>query len=188
MSDDLIIEQKHNLRRALRLALKNISAEKLAGESAILMSLLEAHPRFKQAQTVLLFHSLPDEPNTQQLLRRHASTKRILLPAVVGETELELRNYSEEQTLKQGAFGILEATGKSFTDFAQIDLAIVPGLAFDRIGNRMGRGRGYYDRLLSSPGFQSVYKLGLCFQACFVDKLPTASHDIRMDEVLYVKN
>lgn len=185
MSDDLVIEKKQLLRRTLRQVLKNLSTQQRAVESACLMSLLEAHHRFKQAQTILLFHSLPDEPDTQQILLKYASRKRLLLPAVVGDAELELRNYSENLTLKPGKFGILEATGKSFTDFSQIDLTIVPGVAFDLKGNRMGRGRGYYDRLLSKPSFQSVYKIGLCFHACLVDTLPTAPHDIRMDEVLF---
>ena len=97
-----------------------------------------AHPRWQEARTVLLYHSLPDEPDTHAFVRQWAREKRILLPVVVGD-DLELRIYTDDGSLRTGAFHIAEPTGKAFTDYAAIDLAIVPGVAFDREGNLFGR-------------------------------------------------
>ena len=75
-----------------------------------------------------------------------------------------------------------EPTGALFTDYATIDLVIVPGVAFDRDGNRLGRGKGYYDRLL--PRIPSAYKVGICFPFQIVEEVPAEPFDIRMDEII----
>ena len=130
---------------------------------------------------MLLYHSLPDEVDTHGLVRRWSGQKRILLPVVKGE-DLELKLYTGDNHLTQGAFRIDEPTGPAFTDYAAIDLAVIPGVAFDRRGNRLGRGKGYYDRLL--PRIPTANTLGLCFPCQLVDQIPTEAHDIPMDEVL----
>ena len=130
---------------------------------------------------MLLYHSLPDEVDTHAFIRRWSARKRILLPVVKGD-DLELRLYTGDDRLTEGAFHIDEPTGTAFTDYAAIDLAVIPGVAFDRRGNRLGRGKGYYDRLL--PRIPTAYKLGLCFPFQVLDQIPAEAHDIPMDEVL----
>ena len=107
--------------------------------------------------------------------------KRILLPVVVGD-DLELRLYTGPEDLKPGAYGIEEPTGELFTDYADIDFIVVPGVAFDRNGNRLGRGKGYYDRLL--PRIPSAHKAGICFPFQLVEEVPAEPFDIRMDEII----
>ena len=107
--------------------------------------------------------------------------KQILLPVVIGN-DLELRLYTGPQDLKKGAYGIEEPVGEPFTDYASIDLAIIPGVAFDVHGNRLGRGKGYYDRLL--PRLPHIYKIGICFPFQLLEEVPTEALDVRMDEVL----
>ena len=111
------------------------------------------------------------------------SGKTILLPRVTGEGTMELHRYNGPKDMQTGAYGIMEPTGQLFTDYADIDLAIVPGVAFDHDGNRMGRGKGYYDRLL--PKLANTYKIGICLPFQLVEKIPTDEHDVRMDEVLF---
>ena len=130
---------------------------------------------------MLLYHSLPDEVDTHAFIRRWSAQKRILLPVVKGY-DLELRLYTGDDRLTEGAFHIDEPTGTAFTDYAAIDLAVIPGVAFDRRGNRLGRGKGYYDRLL--PRIPTAYKLGLCFPFQVLNQIPAEAHDIPMDEVL----
>lgn len=130
---------------------------------------------------MLLYHSLPDEVDTHAFIRRWSARKRILLPVVKGD-DLELRLYTGDDRLTEGAFHIDEPTGTAFTDYAAIDLAVIPGVAFDRQGNRLGRGKGYYDRLL--PRIPTAYKLGLCFPFQVLNQIPAEAHDIPMDEVL----
>jgi 5-formyltetrahydrofolate cyclo-ligase len=76
----------------------------------------------------------------------------------------------------------MEPVGQPFNDYDQVELAVVPGVAFDAEGHRLGRGRGYYDRFL--PLLPHAYKLGLCFDFQKVEHVPTDANDIRMDEVL----
>lgn len=146
------------------------------------LAALEAHPRWQAARTVLLYHSLPDEVDTHDLIRRWAGRKRILLPVVRG-ADLELRAYTGDAHLETGAFHIGEPDGMPFTDYAEINLAVVPGVAFDRQGNRLGRGKGYYDRLLPRLG-AATYKVGLCFPGQLLDRIPAEAHDVPMDEVI----
>ena len=102
-------------------------------------------------------------------------------PVVTGD-DLELRVYTGPGDLATGAYGIEEPTGALFTDYDAIDFIVVPGVAFDRNGNRLGRGKGYYDRLL--PRIPSAYKAGICFPFQIVEEVPAETFDIRMDEVI----
>lgn len=150
-------------------------------QSAEILAALEAHPAFRAASTVLLYHSLKDEVDTHEFIRKWSRKKRILLPVVVGD-DLELRIYTGPKDMAIGAYGIDEPTGELFTDYAAIDFIAVPGVAFDRSGNRLGRGKGYYDRLL--PRIPSAYKAGICFPYQLVEEVPAEPFDIRMDEVI----
>lgn len=96
--------------------------------------------------------------------------------------DLELRRYTGPADLTVGAFGIEEPTGEPFTHYDEIDLAVIPGVAFDAKGHRLGRGRGYYDRLL--PRLTAARKLGICFPFQLVDEVPAEPLDIDMDEVI----
>lgn len=80
------------------------------------------------------------------------------------------------------SYGIEEPVGEAFTDYTSIDLIIVPGVAFDCKGNRLGRGKGFYDRLL--PQISSAYKVGICFPYQLVKEVPAEVFDIRMDEII----
>lgn len=134
-------------------------------------------------QTILLYHSLPDEIDTHTLIPTLLSIgKTVLLPTIVDD-DLELHQYIDEIALSQSStFGIQESTGPLFTDYSKIDLAIIPGMAFTPTGNRLGRGKGYYDRLL--PHLQCPL-IGLAFPFQIVDYIPCEEHDISMTEVIW---
>lgn len=161
--------------------LKTLHKDSATRQSAEVMAALEANPAFRAAHTVLLYHSLPDEVDTHAFLRKWCRTKRILLPVVVGD-DLELRVYTGPEVMTPGAYGIEEPTGTPFADYASIDFIAVPGMAFDRQGNRLGRGKGYYDRLL--PRIPTAHKAGICFPYQLVEEVPSEPFDIRMDEVI----
>lgn len=130
---------------------------------------------------MLLYHSLPDEVRTWDFVDRWCGSKRVLLPVVVGD-DLELRLYTGRDSLRLGMYNILEPVGPLFTDYDSIDLAVIPGVAFTRDGVRLGRGKGYYDRLL--PRINSP-KIGICFPFQILDFIPTEPFDVRMDDVVY---
>lgn len=150
-------------------------------QSAEILAALEAHPAFGAANTVLLYYSLPDEVDTHEFVQKWSREKRILLPVVVGD-DLELRIYTGPEDLSTGSYGIEEPTGELFTNYAAIDFIAVPGVAFDGNGNRLGRGKGYYDRLL--PHIPAAYKAGICFPFQLVEEVPAEPFDIRMDEII----
>ena len=171
---------KSELRRLIREQKSLISRDDLNRFSMQVCEQVLANEHWLNASTVLLYHSLPDEVDTHLLLESALkSGKQVLLPVVKG-MELELRFFSHQ--MSEGAFGILEPEGEAFLDFSSIDLVIVPGIAFDREGHRLGRGRGYYDRLL--PFIPQACTLGICFPFQLVEKVPTDSHDIAMTEVI----
>lgn len=172
---------KKELRKIIAQKKKECSQEQLMAWSASLLRKLEVHPAFVQANIVLLYYSLPDEVQTHDFIERWKDKKQIILPVVVGPTELELRCYTGKKDLTKGAFGIEEPTGEPFNQFERIDLAVIPGVGFDSHGNRLGRGKGYYDRLL--PRIKAP-KIGICFKFQFVTDIPTDKFDCPMDQVI----
>ena len=95
---------------------------------------------------------------------------------------MELRCYEGPNDLMGGFFNIMEPVGKPFTQLESIDVAIVPGMGFDTRGNRLGRGKGYYDRFLAR--IPSLYKIGVCFPFQKMPGIPADDNDIMMDEVI----
>lgn len=144
---------------------------------------LRRHSAFQEARTVLLFHSLPDEVNTRPFVAECTAEKTVLLPVVSGP-DLLVKRYVSDAALCEGAFHIAEPVGREFTAWQDIDLVIVPGVAFTAQGARLGRGKGYYDRLLAHPAFARTYKIGVCYPCQLLQELPVEAHDVRMDEVI----
>ncbi|MBR5542265.1 MAG: 5-formyltetrahydrofolate cyclo-ligase [Bacteroides sp.] len=172
-------EQKKQLRKLIREEKKRHSAPELMATSTALLELVETHPRFIAAQTILCYYSLGDEVQTHAFVEKWHTRKKILLPVVVGDI-LELRHYTGKDCLKVGAYGIEEPTGEDFTQFHEIEFGIIPGLSFDKQGNRLGRGKGYYDKLL--PFLQS-YHIGICYRFQAMEEIPAEPFDRPMDEV-----
>jgi 5-formyltetrahydrofolate cyclo-ligase len=175
------MESKKELRKLIASRKRERSASSLDALSAEVLASLESRRDFREAATVLLYHSLPDEVRTWDFVDRWCGSKRVLLPVVVGD-DLELRLYTGRDSLRLGMYNILEPVGPLFTDYDSIDLAVIPGVAFTRDGVRLGRGKGYYDRLL--PRINSP-KIGICFPFQILDFIPTESFDVRMDDVVY---
>lgn len=149
--------------------------------SAAIFSAVERLPEFRAARTVAVFAALPDEPATDEVLARWASTRRVVLPRVEGDA---MRFYAcRPDALVFGAFGILEPQGERPCPAGEIDLVVCPGVAFTADGRRLGRGRGYYDRYLGDPAFRG-FRVGVCYAHQLVDDLPVEPHDVRMDRVI----
>ena len=131
----------------------------------------------------MAYWSLPDEVDIRPLIDALVGQGDIvLLPKVLDDDNMELRRYTSSDDLREGAFHIMEPAGTPFTDYSQIDVALVPGIAFDAAGHRLGRGRGYYDRFLSTH--LSLLLIGVCFPFQRVAEVPTDPHDVCVDEVI----
>ncbi len=173
---------KQDIRQLMRQRKASCSPAERARLSQAVVQRLMLTAAWQRSHTVLLYHSLPDEVDTHELLRQAvAEGKRVLLPVVVGD-DLELRPFHATEELQEGAFHILEPSGAAVQNLTDIDLAIIPGVAFTPQGQRLGRGRGYYDRLL--PRLTQAHKTGLCWPFQLVETIPSEPHDIIMDEVI----
>ncbi|MDR2139248.1 MAG: 5-formyltetrahydrofolate cyclo-ligase [Tannerella sp.] len=137
---------------------------------------VEQLPQFREARRIACYHALPDEVQTTAFLEKWRRDRLILLPAVRGETMIFLP-YRGEESLRRGAFHLMEPDGGDEKAFAEPELILVPGVAFDRRLNRLGRGKGYYDRFLSA---HPVPAAGVCFQFQLFDRIPVDSHDRKM--------
>ena len=172
-------EEKKLIRQQIKAKKAATSPSERTEWSDVIMNSIEIHPLFQRAKTILLYHSLPDEVQTHEFIEKWRKNKHIVLPSVQGD-RLILKTYSGKGCMKKGCFNIEEPTGEAFTTYDDIDLAIIPGVSFDKRGNRLGRGKGYYDKLLP---LQKAYKIGICFQFQLTDKLPTDVFDSPVNEV-----
>lgn len=174
---------KNDLRQYVRIQKRLFTDSQLKSMSEPIIRKLMASPQMKAAKTILMYYSLADEVNTHEIINELvAQGKTVLLPAVTGDTSMELRLYKGADDLRGGFFNIMEPVGSVFSDFSSIDVAVVPGMAFDLLGHRLGRGKGYYDRLL--PQLPHVYKIGVCFAFQKLPGIPTDDTDVTMDEVI----
>ncbi len=173
------VTDKKELRRIIRERKKQMSdSEKLIEKESVFFQ-VEQMKVFKEAERIICYWSLPDELDTHDFVLKWYSQKQIYLPRVVGD-EVELVLFNGLDHMKTGAFGILEPIGDSvdITD-NNIEIIIIPGVAFTKDGWRIGRGGGYYDRLL--PQLQNTYKVGIGYSSQVVENLPVEEHDVKMD-------
>ena len=176
-----IMDEKKALRIEIRQLKRACPLEERRRKSLSVWEAVERDEVFQQAETVLAYWSMDDEVYTHDFVNKWAGYKTLLLPCVKGD-ELELRYFDGEERLQPGeGYAIPEPVGELFTDWGKIDLILVPGVAFDKSGNRLGRGKGYYDKVLKQTG---AYKLGVCFDFQLVERVPVEPHDVKMDRVV----
>lgn len=171
---------KDEIRKAVKSMKRQLSDTEKAEAAERCFARVERREEFASARRILVYSSLPDEISTTRFLERWKEKKELFLPRVAGDN-LEITAYRPEE-LAPGAFGISEPSALGTLDIREMDAVIVPGVAFDRSGNRLGRGKGYYDRLLAGS---SCVKIGVGYQCQLLpDPLPAAPHDVRMDIVV----
>lgn len=176
-----IMDEKKALRIEIRQLKRACPLEERRRKSLSVWEAVERDEVFQKAETVLAYWSMDDEVYTHDFVNKWAGSKTLLLPCVKGD-ELELRYFDGEERLQPGeGYAIPEPVGELFTDWGKIDLILVPGVAFDKSGNRLGRGKGYYDKVLKQTG---AYKLGVCFDFQLVERVPVEPHDVKMDRVV----
>ena len=158
-----------------------LEAEKMSAADEVFEQ-LEKTAAFLLADRILMYHSLPDELSTHRFLDKWHGRKSFYLPRVNG-VNLEILPYDESR-LELGAFHIEEPTGNNTVPAEDIELVIVPAVAYDRSGNRLGRGKGFYDRLLATT---KATKVGVGYEFQIVDEIPAEPHDVKMDMVITQK-
>lgn len=177
MAFSVIAEEKQSLRREARRTLEGFPKIRSRAAGLEILGHLALWLEWHRANSVCLYCALPSEPH---LLTPWPDRKKVSLPRVSGE-DLKLHYAHSVEELAEGKFGNLEPKANAPEAPCQADFILVPGLAFDPAGGRLGRGAGFYDRLLTR--FEGV-RVGVCFSELLVEEVPCESHDIRMDFVV----
>lgn len=170
---------KDDIRRQVRARKTMLDATEKAAAARRVFDRVRRLAAFVMAERVLIYHSLPDELSTREFMAEMDGCKQFFLPRVNG-IDLEILPYDRTR-MHLGAFRIEEPDGDDTVDVGDIDLIIVPAVAFDRRGNRIGRGKGYYDRLLSRSRALTV---GVCYDFQLFDEFDTEQHDMPVDYVI----
>ena len=150
---------KKELRAYIKTLKKQHTKEQLMEQSEKILAKLEHHPNFVKAEKIMLYSALPDEVQTQAFLEKWHLKKTIILPTVVGDDIIPVE-YAKDTDFALGDFNILEPQNE----------------------NRIGRGKGYYDRFLCQH--LDTKRIGICFDFQLVEEVPTEPLDIKMDEVI----
>ena len=178
-------EAKAELRAKMRAVLKNISAEKRRLDSEKLCANLKEQSVFQNAGSILFFAPLPEEPDLWPLLNEMlAGKKMVALPCFDADNETYVPRHVQDIHVEilSGKFGIREpATTCIAIPLDDLDLVLVPGVAFALDGHRIGRGKGFYDRLLENFTGE---KIGIAFDEQIVETIPAEENDVLMDLIL----
>ena len=187
IDDGGISAAKDQIRLEVKAAKKTLTDSFKIQQAKIVFSKIEQTPEFKQAKTILMYWSLPDELPTHRWVKKWSHSKEILLPAIRNNQLVVGRFFTEVQLMK-GVFNVMEPhletvenANPSSDCTKQIDLAIIPGIAFDKQKNRLGRGKAYYDKFLRN---KNMLKWAVGFDIQLYDTIPAAAKDVKMDRII----
>ncbi|HTH49729.1 MAG TPA: 5-formyltetrahydrofolate cyclo-ligase [Candidatus Limnocylindria bacterium] len=176
------MESKAALRREMRARLADLTPGQRADAATQFFQRATGWPVWREARTVLLTWSLPDELSATGLIEAAlAEGKRVTLPGFDAASGEYVARYvkSPEKDLVVARFGVREPrVACPRVSFAELDLVIVPGVAFDAAGNRLGRGKGFYDRLLGQAIAADFCGIG--FDEQIVPRVPVEPHDVQL--------
>lgn len=171
---------KQILRNKYKEIRKSIKNKELLDDS-IFNKIIELK-EYKENKLILIYVSLKDEVDTLKLIEHSLKIgKKVAVPKCEGDN-IEFYNINTLSDLEEGSFKILEPkTNEIITDFSD-SICIIPGLAFDKENNRIGYGRGFYDRFLQN---YNGIKIGLTYKECICEKIDNDSNDIKMDKIIF---
>lgn len=174
---------KNTLREKIKQMRKNLTHDEITQKSEKITSLLTETQIYRNAKCVCIYMASFNEPRTIPLIRKAISDgKKICVPITNTEnTTLSLSYVNDITSLKKGAYGISEPAVIDTANPCDVDLIIVPGIAFDRNGNRIGFGKGFYDRLLTDT---IAVKIGLCYNFQLCEGITSDKHDIPMNIII----
>ena len=177
--------EKKRIREGISIIRKNLSREIIAEKSKKIIETLINLEEYRKAITIMSYVSLDIEVDTKELIKSELSNqnKKVIVPYIrEGYIKASmLRNYND---LSIGEHGVLEPTNKEEYK-AGIDLIIIPGVAFDKTGSRIGFGKGYYDKFLKD--YDNTHKVALAFEEQIVDNVPSEEHDQKVDIIITEK-
>jgi len=183
-----VAEEKAAIRRRLGAQRRGLDKAWVEATSLALQARVIARREFAGARAVGCYLSVGGEVGTAEIVRRcRQEGKRLCVPArTMPDAAYALCWLDEDAPLARGPMGIPEPAAKRWAMPGEVDVIVVPGVAFDVQGNRLGHGGGHYDRLLAAlaRGPAEPLKVGVAFDFQIVDRLPTGETDVGMDVVI----
>lgn len=170
---------KNKMRELLVQRRRVMSPQDCQMYSQQILDQLEKMTCFREAKTVLLYYPIQNEVDVLPLVKKYKHEKTLLFP-VSHRHGMTVHPYAGNQNMHRGKFGIPEPTTPAYE--GEIDLVIVPAVAFDEKGRRLGRGGGYYDRFIKKLTHAVLVGVGYDFQ--LVDEVPAARHDQRVHRII----
>ena len=178
---------KEIIRRRIKSKRDNLQTYEVLKKSNEIIKNLKELPEFKEAKNIACYISFNNEVYTHGLIKEYVDKKKIFIPVVDRERkEILLSHLKNWQELSSGAYGILEPRREYLRigRYEDIELVIVPGIAFDEKGNRIGYGEGYFDRLLKR---MDAKKIGIAYDFQILKEIPNEEHDVKMDVIVSEK-
>lgn len=173
-------QQKKEVREEVKRRISALTSEYKAVAAQKIATLLEQNEQLATAGCVALFVSMEDEISTANLLEKLSQRTTVALPRITGD---DMQFFAYRGELKSGKFGIGEPATEELISPAEIDVMIIPARALTPQGERLGRGKGFYDKYLSHNDFRA-YTIGIGYTCQLFDSLPTEEHDHRVDLVV----
>jgi 5-formyltetrahydrofolate cyclo-ligase len=175
-----VSQEKASLRARLLAARARLTAEQRTGAARAIRDALLSRPEIQMAGTIAAYYSVGAEPDTRGLV--YALWKRgsyVLLPVLRADGDLDWASYEGPDSLVPGPRGLLEPVepARGTDAVARADAVLVPALAVDRAGNRLGRGGGSYDRALARVG-PLIPLIALVYDGELLDHVPAEPHDV----------
>ena len=173
--------EKYELRRSILRQRRQLATKERNTKNQLISQKLNNLPLLKKAQKILVYLSMEDEVDTHEFIKKNLKEKTILTPRMNGnDLEIvELKNWKELKIHPK--FNLLEIFNKQASSL-EPDIILVPGVGFDPQGNRLGYGKGYYDRLLER--FPQATTLALAYDLQIIEKIPTEDHDQMVQHIL----
>lgn len=176
-----ISPSKAELRAHVRERLRTLSSDQQKSSSVRACELFLSQPLYASAKSLLLYMPLQAELDVRLILERAISDRKdVALPRFIPETNSYGAFFVRDEPLAPGPYNVLEPSMRNPAPLNQLDLILVPGLGFDARGRRLGRGKGFYDRLLCTT---TGVKCGICFDEQLLAEIPVEPHDIHLDFV-----
>lgn len=171
---------KRPIREKLLLARRHLSAETCLRLSLLVQTRFLASAAYRRARCIGLYSPVLNEVHTEMVARQClADGKRLAYPRV-RELALQFVEVTTPESMAPGAFGIFEPTGEGLVSLSELELLVLPGVGFDLAGNRLGFGKGYYDRALADAP-ATLVRVGFAYEFQVVEQLPVAAHDCRLE-------
>ena len=175
---------KNEIRKINKIKRREMSKKQVEEKSRIAAEIFLESSLFKQAESIMLYKPLGNETDTWTIIHKaYALGKKVVFPVTDKESNIITPYYGEENSVfKEGAYSVLEPWGTNIAE--KIDVILVPGIAFDKTGARIGFGKGCYDMFLKD---NCSIKVGLCYDFQLYEKIPTNEYDIKMDYIVTEK-